>query len=347
MTQASRAPPVSRRVDDRLGQMQHHFKEEALIRDIHSSGARSPRRAATRRIAAAAALAIAATAALIGPAAAAPVSTTSNSAADCAGKSIPASKISIQMFSYWGWTREAGTEAVLAELSDIGYRNVEPFGGTYEGRTATEFADLLGEYGLKTPTSHGSTNEAQFDATIAYAKTIGQKYMGSGGSAAPGISTLENTLATADALNRLGERSKTAGTGKIFVHNHQGEFTTQFTDPQTGDVRSAWEILVEHTDPRYVTFQLDVLWAADADVDVASLIEEHGDRIELLHVKDGFLNGDARATPTDVGEGEIDWAPILDAAQGSVKYYVVERDGAPATREFAEDSFNFLTCYSY
>lgn len=326
--------------------MQHHFKEEALIKDIHSGGTRS-RRGSTRRLAAAASLAIAATAVLTGPAVAAPASSNANSASECSGRSIPASKISIQMFSYAGWTRSVGTEAVLAELSDIGYKNVEPFGGTYEGRTAEQFAELLGEYGLKAPTSHGSTNEAQFDATIAYAKTIGQKYMGSGGSASPGISTLENTLATADALNRLGERSKKAGTGKIFVHNHQGEFTTRFADPETGETKSAWEILVENTDPRYVTFQLDVLWAADAGIDVVQLIEEHGDRIELLHVKDGLLNGDARAIPTDVGEGEIDWAPILDAAQGSVKYYVVERDGAPATREFAEDSFNFLTCYSF
>lgn len=326
--------------------MQHHFKEEALIKDIHSGGARSQRKA-TRRLAAAASLAIAATAVLTGPAAAAPASTNANSAADCAGKSIPASKISIQMFSYAGWANQVGTEAVLAELSEIGYKNVEPFGGTYEGRTAEQFSTLLGEYGLKAPTSHGSTNEARFDATIDYAKTIGQKYMGSGGSASPGIGTLEDTLATADALNRLGERSKKSGTGKIFVHNHQSEFTNQFADPETGEMKSAWEILVENTDPRYVTFQLDVLWAADAGVDVVSLIEEHGDRIELLHIKDGLLNGDARAIPTDVGEGEIDWAPILDAAQGSVKYYIVERDGAPATREFAEDSFNFLTCYSF
>ncbi len=327
------------------GQMQHHFKEEDLINDINFG--RAHRRRGLRRAAAAAALAITATAALAGPVAAAPASPNSYTAADCAGRSVPASKISIQMFSYWGWTREVGTEAVLAELSDIGYQNVEPFGGTYEGRTAAEFADLLGRYSLKAPTSHGSTNEAQFGETLAYAKVIGQKYTGSGGSASPGIGTYENTLATAQALNRLGEMSKKAGTGKIFVHNHQGEYTNQFADPETGEMKSAWEILVENTDPRYVTFQLDVLWAADAGVDVVKLIEEHGDRIELLHVKDGFLNGDARAIPTDVGEGDIDWAPVLDAAQGTVKYYVVERDGAPATREFAEDSFNFLTCYSY
>ncbi|WP_418606315.1 hypothetical protein [Georgenia sp. SUBG003] len=72
-------------------------------------------------------------------------------AAECAGRSIPASKISIQMFSYAGWAREIGTEAVLAELAEIGYKNVEPFGGTYEGRSAEDFSALLKEYGLKSP----------------------------------------------------------------------------------------------------------------------------------------------------------------------------------------------------
>ncbi|GIG29008.1 sugar phosphate isomerase/epimerase [Cellulomonas marina] len=90
-----------------------------------------------------------------------------------------------------------------------------------------------------------------------------------------------------------------------------------------------------------------MFWAADAGVDVAALIEEHGDRIELLHIKDGDLNGDARGIPSDVGEGEIDWAPILQAAQGKVKLYVVERDGAPADAEFARDSLEFLTCFTY
>lgn len=270
-----------------------------------------------------------------------------NDAAQCAGRSVPASKISIQMFSYASWTRAVGTEAVLAELAEIGYKNVEPFGGTYEGRTAEEWSALLKEYGLKAPTSHGSTNEANWPTTLAFAKEVGQKYVGSGGFASPGIRSYEDVLATAETLNRLGEASVKNGTGKIFGHNHQQEFTTQYADPETGELKSAWEILVENTDPRYVTFQLDTFWAADAGVDVAQLIEEHGDRIELLHIKDGDLNGAARGIPGDVGEGDMEWGPILEAAQGKVKYYVVERDGAPADAEFARDSFEFLTCFNY
>ncbi|MHA7280854.1 sugar phosphate isomerase/epimerase family protein [Arthrobacter sp. MDT2-2] len=313
-----------------------------------------PRRGAARRVAAAAALAIAATTVLASPAVAAPKAGTGS---ECAGRSVPASKISFQLYSYAGWQRDIGTEGILAELAEIGYRNVEPFGGSYEGRSAEEFDALLKEYKLKAPTSHGSTAEATFDQTLAYAKTIGQKYTGSGGWAAPGVnrdatSTYDDIVATAEAMNELGERSVKAGTGKHFGHNHWWEFTTLVTDPRTGQRTTAYEVLLANTDPRYVAFQLDVYWASDAGVDVVDLLNRHGDRIELLHIKDGALPADTigfASFPllTDVGEGDIDWGPILDAAQGKVKYYVIERDNAPATAEFARDSFEFLTCYAY
>lgn len=272
-----------------------------------------------------------------------------NEAADCAGRSVPASKISFQMYSYASWTGWSGanTEAVLAELAEVGYQNIEPFGGTFSGKSAAEVSDILDEYGLKAPSSHGSTNEASWPTTLEYYKEVGQRYVGSGGFASPGIGSYENTLATAETLNRLGEASAKNGTGKIFGHNHQSEFTTTYTDPETGEVKSAWQILVENTDSRYVTFQLDIYWAEMAGVDTAALLEEYGDRIELLHIKDGGITGDDRGQQTAVGEGDIDWAPILEAAQGKVKYYVVEMDGAPASIDFAEDSFDFLTCFNY
>jgi sugar phosphate isomerase/epimerase len=315
-----------------------------------TSPLRRTRRAATAGLAALG-LAVTGMVAATAPATAAPDGN-ANAAAECAGRSVPASKISIQLFSYAGWGSQIGADALLAELAEIGYRNVEPFGGSYEGRDAEEWRALLREHGLKQPSSHGNVNAATFDTTLEFAKTVGQKYVGSGGWPAPGIardgsSTYADAITTAEAMNELGERSVTNGTGKLFGHNHQWEFDTLVTNPETGETTTAWEVLVANTDPRWVTFQLDVFWAADAGADVVALLEEYGDRIELLHIKDGDLNGDARGIPGDVGEGDIEWGPILEAAQGHVKYYVVERDGAPADAEFARDSFEFLTCYSY
>ena len=145
---------------------------------------------------------------------------------------------------------------------------------------------------------------ATFDATLDYVTTLGQEYVGSGGFPSPGIGTYENTLATAEAMNRLGQRTVDAGLEKFFGHNHDGEFRTTYE--HEGETLSAWEILVRETDPDLVTFQLDVAWAAHAGVDVPALIEEYGDRIELLHVKDATgLNAGGRPTFTNLGEGEV------------------------------------------
>lgn len=266
---------------------------------------------------------------------------------DDAGRTVPTSKISIQMYSLIPWVAEDGLDSVLGELADMGYQNIEPYGGNFSGYTAEEFRALVKKHGLHVSASHNSTNESTWDETLAYSRTIGQHYVGSGGFASPGIGSYEDTLATAATLDRLGEAAKKQGLHKIFGHNHQQEFTTAYTDPATGEEKSAWEIIADNTDPRYVTFEVDILWAYDAGVDVVELLEEYGDRIELLHVKDGFLNGEARANFADVGEGELDWEPILEAAHGKVRYYTVEYDLAPDGREFAQDSFEYLSTLTY
>ena len=272
---------------------------------------------------------------------------------DCGRPQISPDQISIQLFSYLGWQNEIGIEGILDELEDIGYKNVEPFGNplatnfsSFEGRTAAEFKELLAEHGIKAPSRHGNVAEADWSTTLTQAKDLGQEFVGSGGFGAPGYGSYEDTLATAALMNRLGKRSVAAGVGKYFGHNHAGEFTTTYPDPDTGVETSVWEILVENTDPRWVTTEVDVYWASVAGVDVPKLIKKYEDRIDLLHIKDGFptAEGTPQSNIRNVGEGDIAWAPILEAAAANVDYYVVERDGAPASREFAETSFDYLTC---
>ncbi|WP_402463447.1 sugar phosphate isomerase/epimerase family protein [Isoptericola aurantiacus] len=268
------------------------------------------------------------------------------------GRTVPEKKIGIQLYSYLGWQNEIGIDGVIDELEEVGLRNVEPFGtpggfGSYEDYSPAQFRTELHDHGMKAPSSHGSTDEATFDVTLQYAKDLGQKFVGSGGFAAPGISGgYENVVATAETMNRLGERSVKNGTGKFFGHNHAGEFQTMYADPDTGEMKSAWHILEEHTDPRYVAFEVDVYWATAAGVDVVELLEEYGDRIDLLHIKDGVAPY-GRGDITDVGEGDIDWAPILRAAHGKIDYYILERDGAPNSAEFAQDSFEYLSTLRY
>ena len=266
-------------------------------------------------------------------AAGATAGTASNGGGHGKGPGIPKSKISVQLWTfaqYIGFGEEPENqqrlEEALAGLSEIGYRNVEPF--SFNGLTAEEFKALLRKYDLKAPSRHGDTDEATWDTHLADAKVLHQKYTGSGGFADPGIDSYEDTLATAETMNRLGKRSVRNGTGKIFGHNHQGEFRTMYPDPETGEMKSAWQIILENTDRRYVAFQLDVLWATDGGADPVELLRKYPKRIKLLHIKDGINVADpADATPVPLGEGEMDFDPIIRAAKkAGVRYYVYEQD---------------------
>ena len=291
--------------------------------------------------------------------------------ANCAtGRTLPVSKISLQLWTFnrfigsgagapAGMTPGATTaerlEQVLAFLAEAGYRNIEPF--SFHGLTAEQFDALAQEYGLKVLSRHMSTNEANWPTNLADAKLLGQRYTGSGGFASPGISSYQNVLATAETLNRLGELSVKNGTGKIFGHNHASEFFTKYMDD--GVLKSAWQILVENTDPRYVTFQLDVGWATIAGEDAVALVEEFGDRIELLHVKDAIVTTPQTGSgpgqggvwmQTTIGQGDVDWASLFAAAQGDVKLYVIEMDPPSNTWDpfaFAADSFQYVDCLTF
>src|SRR3954451_20983764 len=121
---------------------------------------------------------------LVGTASAAP-STEAPGASACAGRSIPASKVSIQLWTfaeYIGFGSDAATqvrhEEVLRRLSEMGYRNVEPF--TLSGWTAEQYADVLKEYGLKASGRHVDVGTPAGPADIAQViednRVLGVKY---------------------------------------------------------------------------------------------------------------------------------------------------------------------------
>ena len=186
---------------------------------------------------------------------------------DCAGRGVPDSKISIQLWTfaeYIGFDTDAATiertRTVFAELREMGYRNVEPF--TLSGLSAEAYRDLLDEYGLKASARHVDVgtpaNPADIDQILADNKTLGIHYFGSGSTPIfPPIYTTEaEWVAYAEYLNALGARARKAGQ-TLFVHNHDVEFETVFGG------RTVFDILMAHTDPKNVAFQLDLYWAAN------------------------------------------------------------------------------------
>jgi sugar phosphate isomerase/epimerase len=270
-------------------------------------------------------------------------------APDCAGRGVPTSKISIQLWTfaeYVGFGTDAATiarlETVLSSLSEMGYRNVEPF--TLSGLSAEAYRALLDKYGLKASARHVDVgtpqNPANLEQILADNRTLGIKYFGSGGT--PNFATEAQWIAYAEYLNELGEQARKAGQ-TLMVHNHNWEFQRVFGD------RTAFDILMEHTDPRNVVFQLDLYWSTFGGADPVELLERYGNRIQLFHVKD--MRGSDRRIEI-VGEGIIDFPEIFAASKGPVRYYVVEHDprfGDPTFDPFeaAEKGFDYLDCVTF
>jgi len=252
------------------------------------------------------------------------------------GEGLPVGQTGMQMFNFSRYIngtpaeQKAKVEEIFAMLQSKGIRVVEPY--SLHGMSATDFRALADKYNLHVVGRHGSVAEETWDSEIATAKTLGQQFIGSGGTAAPGQGSYAQTLATAATLNRLGKRSVAAGVGKVYIHNHTGEFDAKYD--VNGTIKTAWEIMMDNTDARYVAAEVDAGWASDAPVDVADLLNRYPTRIEMMHVKDltNVAPIGRSGNPVVLGTGEINYGPIFAAAKNkSVKWYHYELDPPSAT----------------
>jgi sugar phosphate isomerase/epimerase len=274
-----------------------------------------------------------------------------SAASDCVGRSIPLSKISIQLYTFAeyigsGTGEQTRLEEVLRRLAEMGYRNVEPY--SLSGLTAEEYAALLDKYGLKASARHVDVgtpaNPADIEQILQENRILGIKYFGSGSSAgAPWVGALHTEadwIAYAKYLDAVGEQARKAGQ-RLMIHNHDFEFTTVFGS------RTGFDILMQYTQAKNVVSQLDLYWVSYAGLDPLDVIEKYGNRIQLFHVKD--LNPALDRRIEMVGRGSIDFPSIFAAAGGSIRYFVVEHDprfGDPTFDPFeaAQVGFNYLTC---
>ena len=130
---------------------------------------------------------------------------------------------------------------------------------------------------------------------------------------------------------------------KFFYHVHGYEFQPH------GD-GTLFDLLMAETDPKTVSYEMDILWVVYPGQDPVKLFAKYGKRWELVHLKDlrkGVQTGELTGH-TDVkndvalGTGQIDMPAVLRAAQqASVKYYFIE-DESPSVHEQLPESLSYL-----
>jgi sugar phosphate isomerase/epimerase len=149
-------------------------------------------------------------------------------------------------------------------------------------------------------------------------------------------------------LNAAGEKCRAAGLNFCY-HNHAFEF-----QPMNGTM--PFEVLLEETDPKLVGIELDCFWVSVAGHDPVEVIQHHGSRIPLLHLKDKakdtpvrYNESVPRTTFKEVGNGVIDWPKVLQAADSAgVQHYFVEQDQTPGDPLISlKESYTYLSKLNY
>ena len=83
----------------------------------------------------------------------------------------------------------------------------------------------------------------------------------------------------ADRLNKAGKALKEDGIGLLY-HNHNCELR------KVNATQTAYDVLLEETDPSYVNFEFDSYWFAEGGADALLWMKKLGSRMKLWHIND-------------------------------------------------------------
>lgn len=225
----------------------------------------------------------------------------------------------------------------LSLVNKFGIKYVE-LAGTY-GLTPAEFKKQLRAHHLVAISGHYQYDEFRdhIDRVIKEAKLFGLKYVGCPWIPHQGAFTEQDCRQAAAVFNRAGKELAQHHL-KFFYHPHGYEF-------QPWKNGTLFDLLMQETNPKYVSFEMDILWIYFPGQDPVKLMEKYGKRWQLFHLKDlkkGVATGSLSAS-TDVnndvplGMGEIPIPAILKEAQKiHVKYYFIEDESSRSVTQIPE-----------
>ncbi len=275
--------------------------------------------------------------------------------------------IGIQLYTL-GDELDRDFDGVLAALGKLGYRRVELAG--FYNRTGEQLRKSLNAAGLECRSAHvpgvaqgpGHSLSGDLSPLLRDAERIGLTdivmpmfLMPEPAGPLNGVDDFrarvkllgpDDYRRTADLLNDKAALLKAHGL-RLSYHNHNPEFAP-LANGKTG-----MQLLLEHTDPALVTFELDVGWVAAAGANPAAFLKAHAGRFRLMHVKDikagSKPNFALSMDPSNVGAGAVDWKAVLPAglAAGVSHFFVEQEAPFPGTRmDAARAAVAYLSAFA-
>ncbi|MBV8894836.1 MAG: sugar phosphate isomerase/epimerase, partial [Acidobacteria bacterium] len=196
---------------------------------------------------------------------------------------------------------EKNLPEVLQQIHAIGYREIELYWNVYT-HPAPELRRMLADHGLTAPSGH--FNYDGLASKLEYARELELQWVVCPMLPRAMWDSVDGFRRAADQFNRWGEQLRALGIRFAF-HNHNYEF-------QKFGNTTGFDVLMASTDPNLVSLEMDCYWVTQAGHDPIEMLENVGQRVRMLHLKDrkpGFppsqqLN-DAAGHFTEVGRGTI------------------------------------------
>jgi sugar phosphate isomerase/epimerase len=237
--------------------------------------------------------------------------------------------------------------ATLDTLKLLGIQDME-FSNLF-GRKASEIRKMLDDrrmhcssFGVSYPDLTEKTREVGENA-----KALGAKYVRVAYIAHDGPFTLEMAQNAVEEFNKAGKILRDEFGITYCYHNHGYEFVPH----ENGTLM---DFIIQKTDPRYVSFEIDILWSFIHGQDPAKLIAKYPTRFQLLHLKDlrkgaklDQKGGTAIENDVALGTGQINIPEVLkEARRAGIKHYYIEDESNSYAKQVPQ-TIAYLKSLSY
>jgi sugar phosphate isomerase/epimerase len=95
------------------------------------------------------------------------------------------------------------------------------------------------------------------------------------------------------------------------------------------------DVLWQDTDPELVGWEIDTAWATKGGWDPVAMLREQADRVVAVHAKEIRM---ADESEPPMGEGDVDFAAIVELAKRHGWPLVIEYEGDPAPAGVAQSA---------
>lgn len=219
-----------------------------------------------------------------------------------------------------------GTLKLLKRLKELGFAGIElnsymihktPFlvriltkmAGMPTGKAGNlPWVSLIKESGIEVTALHTDLGSLEKEGEKVYqeAHSYNTKYLVITGMYRFSYSSIDELDKLAPRLNEAGKKAKENGLSLLY-HNHNAEFK------RLSNGELAYDHLISSLDERYVNFEFDTFWAAEAGANIYAYAEKLGKREKLHHITDrGFRKNGSYLTPIEksdsleLGAGAMD-----------------------------------------